>query len=131
MTGGVTGGTTGGGAGVTGGAATTRELFSTKPPPPTLKVENTLCETPPVLLSEMLTTGTPLGAVCTLGRLPAGAFGSAMTCAIPGAMTVCALIKMSNTRAICFIAVDEVAKNMDSADGLDALYVLTSVLPRN
>ena len=90
--------------------------MNTKPPAPTLKVENTLCDTPAVLLSDMFTTGTPLGAVCTLGRRPAGAFGSAMTCAMPGAMTVCALIKMSTARAICFIGVDEFANNMGLTD---------------
>lgn len=120
-----TGGVTTGGGGGGGGAATTLELLSTKPIAPTLKVENTLCETPDVLLREMFTTGTPFGAVCTLGRRPAGALGSAITCAMPGAMTVCALIKINTARAICFMGVDA------DLDALVALSVLMSVLPKN
>ena len=82
--------------------------MSTSPPTPTLKVENMLWETPDVLPREMFTTGTPLGASCTFGRLPAGADGSATTCARAEGIAAWAVITKRTASAIRFIGVDVV-----------------------
>ena len=71
-----------------------------------MKVENRLWETPDVLLREMLTTGTPLGASCTFGRLPAGADGSATTCAMAEGIAAWAVITKRTASAIRFVDLD-------------------------